>query len=332
MRITFLGTSSGTPTRSRNVTSQALSLDHGAIWLLDCGEATQHQCMRAGLRPSRIERILLTHLHGDHCFGLPGMLACMSMHERQAPVRIAGPRGIGAWIDATLQLTDTTLSFPLVVDELSGDGGDLAPLSGWSVAARPLVHRVPCFGFSLREEDRPGRFSAEQAALLGIPAGPAYGVLQRGGSVTAPDGRMVLSSQVTAPRRRGRHVVLLGDTSDPSGIAAEAQGCDVLVCEATYDQDRADKARQWGHSTSAMTGSFAAAIGARTLIITHFSSRYTDGPAASAAAATGAATSTEAAHPGQTVDDLVQQAQARCPQTAVLAASDLWTYEVPGDG
>ncbi len=311
MRITFLGTSSGAPTRTRNVTAQALSLDSGGVILLDCGEATQHQLMRSGLRASRIERILITHLHGDHLYGLPGLLACMTIHERSAPVQLVGPLGIREFVATVLRISQTGLSFPLDIVELEA-GRPLDPCGELALSAHPLVHRVPCFGYCLAEGPRPGRFDPAKAAALRIPMGPLFGRLQAGESITLDDGVSVQPAQVLSPPRPGRRVVLLGDTEDASGIAAAAHGCDVLVREVTYDAGRTDKARQWGHSTSAMTGGFAAEVGARVLIITHFSSRYTDG----------------ASGDQLTVADLVAETAQHCPGTRVLAADDLWSHEV----
>jgi ribonuclease Z len=312
VKITFLGTSSGTPTRARNVTAQALSLDGGAMWLLDCGEAAQHQLMRAGLRASRIERILITHLHGDHLYGLPGMLACMGIHERRDPVQLVGPVGLAEFVATVLRLSEATVPFPLEIVELDGPR-QLGERSSWSVSAHPLAHRVTCFGYSLREAARPGRFDVAAATALGIPPGRLFGRLQRGETVRLADGREIRPAQVCAPPRPGRHVVLLGDTRDAAPIAEAARGCDLLVREVTYDASRADKAEQWGHSTSVMTGRFAAEVGARTLIITHFSSRFTEDPP-----------------PGQlTVADLVAETRRECPGTEVLAADDLWSYAVP---
>jgi ribonuclease Z len=311
VRITFLGTSSGAPTRTRNVTAQALSLDSGGLVMLDCGEATQHQLMRSGLRSNRIERILITHLHGDHLYGLPGLLACMTIHERSAPVQLVGPLGIREFVATVLRISQTGLSFPLDIVELEG-GRALEPCAEMAISAHPLVHRVPCFGYCLVEAPRPGRFDPAKAAALRIPMGPLFGRLQAGEAITLEDGSRVEPGQVLARPRPGRRVVLLGDTEDASGIAAAAQGCDLLVREATYDASRADKALQWGHSTSAMTGGFAGAVGARVLIITHFSSRYTDG----------------AGGDHMTVADLVAETARHCPGTRVLAADDLWGHEV----
>lgn len=313
VRITFLGTASGTPTRTRNVTAQALTLDNGMVWLLDCGEATQHQCLRAGVRASRIERILLTHLHGDHSYGLPGMLSCMAIQECAGPVEVVGPRGTAEYLRTVLRLSDAQLPFRIDITELEPGGAvDLPPRSGWSVRAVPIIHRLPCFGYVCREQPRPGRFHPEAARAAGVAEGPLWGALQQGLAVDLPDGRRVEPAGICDPPRAGRTVALLGDTSDASAIVAEAPGCDVLVCETTYDAGRGDKALQWGHCTTAMTGRFAAAVGARTLIITHFSARYTDDSAGRLGVA-----------------DLVRETAAECPGTTVLAAEDLWSFVVP---
>ena len=183
------------------------------------------------------------------------------------------------------------------------------------MSAHRIAHRVTCYGYDLREDPRPGRFDLESARALGIPEGPLFGRLQAGEAVTLPDGRTINPGAVCAPPRPGRHVVLLGDTSDASGIAAAAHGCDLLVHETTYDGTRDEKATQWGHSTTAMTGAFAHRIAAKRLIITHFSSRYTDG---------------DGDGKGDCgVDQLLAETRAACPGTEVLAAEDLWTYALP---
>lgn len=310
MKLTFLGTSAGTPTRERNVTSQALQFEHGGLWLLDCGEATQHQLMRAGLRAGRIERVLITHLHGDHCYGLPGLLSCIAIHGRTEPVEVAGPPGLRELIETVVRLSEATLPYPLAITELPVNGGTLAPLSGWSVSAHPLVHRIACLGYVLREDDRPGRFHPDEAQRLGVPPGPLFRRLQDGQAVELADGSTVQPAQVTDPPRPGRLVVLLGDTSDASAIVDAGQGCDLLVCETTYDHGRPAKAVAWGHSTTTMTGDLARRMAAKVLAITHFSSRYAD---------EGAALS---------IADLVAEAQAACPQTHVVAADDLLTLAV----
>lgn len=310
MKLTFLGTSAGTPTRERNVTAQALTMDHGAIWLLDCGEATQHQFMRTGLKSGRCERIFITHLHGDHVYGLPGMLSCIGIHGRTDPVEIIGPIGITELLTTVLRLSEAHLPYDVTYTEISSAGQALAPVAGWHVTAHPLSHRVRCWGYVMRENDRPGKFHPEHASRIGVPEGPLYRQLQNGDGVRLADGRIVLSSDVTDPPRPGRVIVLLGDTSDADGIAAAAHGCDLVVCETTYDGSREEKAREWGHSTTTMTGEFAKKIAAKTLIITHFSSRYTETDA------------------DMSVEKLVAETRAACPETQVIAAADLWSYTI----
>ncbi len=313
VRLTFLGTSAGTPTLTRNVTAQALRFDDGRLWLLDCGEGTQQQAMRAGLKLSRLERILVTHLHGDHSYGLPGILACAAIHGRTEPIELVGPPGLARLIATVLELTSSQLPFAVPVREIERPG-DVLVQAGWSVSAWPLSHRVACFGYVLREGDRPGHLHPERAVALGLAPGPAYQRLQRGEAVTAPDGRVVQAHEVCDPPRPGRIIALLGDTSDPSELVARAQGCDLIVHEATYDAARDDKAITWGHSTSAMAGRAARATQAKTLILTHFSSRYESD-------------SSRVEVPS--IADLVREAAAECPGTQVLAASDLWSFELP---
>ncbi len=326
MHITFLGTSAGVPTLGRNVTSQAVTFDHGGIWLLDCGEATQHQLMRAGLRPMKIERILITHLHGDHCFGLPGVLSTMAINGRTEPVRLIGPRGVRELIETTLRISDSFMPFSLDITELDplSTGRELGTWDGWTVSSHPLPHRVPCFGYCLTEGVRPGRFHPDRAEALGVPAGRLFGELQRGRAVTLADGRAVQPNQVADPPRPGRKLVLLGDTSDPSALLEAGSDCDLLVCETTYDRAREDKARQWGHSTTRMTADFAHRLRARALIITHFSSRYTEGDASDAAQGD----DEDGVAPTLSVDDLLAEAAEACPGTTVLAARDLWKYTI----
>lgn len=308
--MTFLGTSAGTPTRTRNVTGQLLQFDDGRHLLLDCGEGTQHQMLRAGISAAKIDRILITHLHGDHCYGLFGMLSLMAIHGRTEPVEVIGPDGISELLSTVLRLSYNQLGYAVSVHEV-GAGGKPLVREQWTISAWPLTHRVPSFGYVIEEAPRPGRFHPDRAEALGIPPGPLYGRLQAGHAIVLADGRAVEPAQVCDPPRPGRKLVLLGDTSDSSAIAAAGAGCDLLVHEATYDAAREDKAIQWGHSTTAMAGRFAARIRAQTLVITHLSSRYHDSHG-----------------PQLSLDDLRAEAQAACPGTRVLVADDLVTIDL----
>jgi ribonuclease Z len=220
------------------------------------------------------------------------------------------PVGVRELVETVIRLSDAQLPFPLVFHELPAAGGVLPHRAGWAVSAHPLVHRVPCLGYVLGEDPRPGRFHPERAVALGLPDGPLYRQLQLGETVLLADGREISPEAVCDPPRPGRKVVLLGDTSDASAIIPAGLGCDLLVCEATYDGSRQAKAVTWGHSTTLMTGELAARIRAKTLIITHFSSRYTD------------------TAKSQTVADLVAETRTACSETNVIAADEIMTFAV----
>jgi len=310
MHVEFLGTSSGAPTPTRNVTSHALVFDDGAVWMLDAGEGTQHRVLRARFGVGRLRRILVTHLHGDHVFGLPGLLCSLSLNGRSTPVELVGPVGLRAFVEHALAASESHLSYPLEWTELAGER-DLGTREGIGLSAHPIVHRVPCFGYVVTEPARRGRFDPAKARALRVPEGPAFGRLGRGESIRLDDGRTVEPEDVVGPARAGRKVVLLGDTRDPSGIAEAGAGCDLLVHEATYDTTRHDLAHENGHSTTTMAGAFAARIGARKLVITHFSARYTAGDAT----------------PG--VAQLLAEARAAAGDRVVEAADDGSIIEMP---
>ncbi len=306
MLLTFLGTASGAPSRQRNVSGLAITETGGDALLIDCGEGTQHQLQKSRIRIGRIGRVLITHLHGDHCFGLPGLLSTLGMQARERPVEVVGPRGIQELVSTSLSLSQTSLPFRLSFVQLEG-AAELRAKDGLLISAYPIAHRVPCFGYVLREPPRRGRLSPEKADQLGVPEGPLRGQLAGGSPVTLPSGRVVAPHEVLGPPRRGLHVVVLGDTYDASAIADAAAGCDLLVHEATFDSSLEEKAREWGHSTAQSAGRFAARIGARTLVVTHFSGRYD-----SAAA----------------IEKLRNEAQAAAGGTRVLAAHDLMELQL----
>lgn len=308
MRLTFLGTSSAIPTRERGLSAVALRLDDGRVWLVDCGEGTQHRLLHTDLRMARIERILLTHLHGDHCFGLPGLVASLGMHGRRDGVEVIAPAGARAWLDVTLRTADARLPFPLAIRELEA-GGPIAA-GDPSLAALPLVHRVPSYAYAIREAPRRGHVDPARARALGVPAGPLLGALAARRDVTTPDGRRVTPDDVLGPERPGRMVVVCGDSMDSSALADAVPDCDVLVHECTYDASREAQARQWMHSTSAMVAALARAVRPRVLVLTHFSTRYATGG-------------------GIRVEDLEREVAERCPGVRVTAAFDGMQLQVP---
>ena len=308
MKITFLGTSSGAPSRHRNLTSIALQLpQQAALWLFDCGEGTQHQVLRSQLRLSQLEKIFITHLHGDHLFGLLGLLASRSLQAGGvSPVTIYGPPGLSEYVRLSLHWSQMRPSYPIEVKTVSQ--GLVFEDSLFSVSCIPVQHRVPCFAYAVLEKDQQGKFDVEKAQSMGIPPGPAYGILKNGGTFTFEDGRVVTGDELTGAPRPGRKFVFSGDTSYCPNIIEIAKGADLLVHEATYlDEDRG-LAERAAHSTAASAAKVAKEADARKLILTHFSARYD-------------------AEGGSRMNDLLTEAQTIFPNTQL--AYDFLSYEIP---
>jgi ribonuclease Z len=282
MRVIPFGTSSGRPTRHRNVSG--LAVDLGTHWILvDCGEGTQQQVMRSPLKLSRLGAILLTHLHGDHVLGLPGLLGTIGLEGRTAPLHLVAAEGVGRWLDVMCELPILGLDFPLTITELVDDtleGSSAMPrpvaeIDGVELSALPLRHRVPCFGYRLAEPERPGRLDVAAARAAGVADGPDMGRLQRGETVMGAEGP-VDPAEVVGPTRPGRVVTVLGDTTRCDASVDLARDADLLVHEVTYAAAEESLAEQWRHSTSTGAAGVACAAGAKRLLITHFSSRYVD--------------------------------------------------------
>lgn len=277
----------------------------GEVWLFDCGEATQHQIQRTDLRLSQISRVFVTHLHGDHIFGLPGLLASIGLAGAAQPVELYGPAGLKEFVHGSARLTRTTLGDGLVVN--TAQAGTIHEDDEFSVSCLPLRHRVQSFGYRVQERDRVGRFDVERAAELGIPAGPLYGRLKRGETVTLPDGRSVSGRELCGPDIRGRSVAYCTDTVYCDNSVELARGADLLIHEATFVDEDAPLARQSTHSTASDAARVAREAGARRLAVTHVSPRYAPGNA-------------------YEISTLVRQARAVFPATTL--AEDFMTIEV----
>ncbi|HEV8659252.1 MAG TPA: ribonuclease Z [Thermoanaerobaculia bacterium] len=271
IRVVFLGTGAGTPSRERNVASLAIVLD-GRVLLFDCGEGTQHQLLRSSVRNGRIEAIFITHLHGDHLYGLPGLLASLSLNGRTEPLTVYGP-GVAAFVSAVRETSRLRLAYELSVLDVAS--GEVMRGDGFRVIAAPLEHTIECFGYCVIEDDRPGEFDVARANELRIPAGPLYGRLQSGEDVEF-GGRMIRSAEVLGAPRRGRRIAYCTDTRPARASVELARGADLLIHEATYGSDVADEARKRGHSTASEAAEVAREAGAVRLILTHFSPRYED--------------------------------------------------------
>ncbi|APQ14312.1 MBL fold metallo-hydrolase [Pseudomonas oryzihabitans] len=277
MDILFLGTSAGVPTRRRNVSALALIEDQGKGWfLIDCGEATQHQLQRTPLSAADLRAICITHVHGDHCYGLPGLLASAAMTGRSAPLALIAPRAVQDWLIATQALTALHLPFELQFHALETFTG--LSLGAWDIDIFALSHRVPSHAFRFRETRRPQRLDALALAAAGVPRGPLWGRLHAGEDVLH-EGRLLRSADFLQAAYGERRLVVAGDNDRPELLAEACHGAQVLVHEATYAQAHIDKTGQsWGHSSAAGIARFAAAQGVPALLLTHFSPRYQADP------------------------------------------------------
>ncbi|ERS11146.1 ribonuclease Z [Marinobacter sp. C1S70] len=279
MEFTFLGTSAGTPTRSRNVTGLALCLSGPKPWyLVDCGEGTQHQLMRTRYSVMQLRAIFITHIHGDHIFGLPGLLTSASMLGRTEPLDIIAPPQVRRFIDAVIENSDSSLSYPLnfINSEAPGFYWQDDHLGVTNVA---LSHRVPCRAYVFTERNLERQLQKEKLVADGIEPGPQWGDLQKGKDVLLDDGRLLRSDDYTHIPRTARKIIVGGDNDTPELLKNACQGTHVLIHEATYTQDVADRVGPWPqHSSAQQVARFAQATKLPNLVLTHFSSRYQSAP------------------------------------------------------
>lgn len=274
MELWFMGTGAGMPVRERNVTSAALRLSgrKGACWLFDCGEGTQHRMLLSPLSPNRVEKLFVTHLHGDHVFGIPGLLSSRSSLGSTEPLQIFGPAGLREWIENSLRITGTHLDYPFEVREIGE--GSVYEDEAYAVEAAALDHRIECYGYRVSEKPRAGTLKADLLTEMGVPPGPIYGRLKSGRDVVLEDGREIRAADVLGDPVPGRAIAVLGDTRPTAAAVRLAEGADLLVHEATFGADLAEKAELYGHSTSVQAAEIAKAAGVGRLLLTHFSSRY----------------------------------------------------------
>ncbi len=273
IRFCLLGTAAGgAPTLRRSPAALVVQIE-GTVFLFDCGEGTQRQLIRAGISRSRIALIALTHLHGDHVFGLAPLLASMVSDRRQAPLCLIGPRGLADLISHTLRLVDVQVPFELHIRELEpGYRGELLGAEHWQLSCAPLQHSVPCFGFRLQRRRLPA-IDPERLAALGLSPGKLIGELKQRGWVQLPSGERLLLDQVSVPRPQPT-LVYCGDTR-PCWEAVElADRADLLIHEATFASAHAELARQSYHATAVEAATVARLARVRRLLLTHISTRY----------------------------------------------------------
>lgn len=270
LRVTFLGTSAAAPTLHRNVSGIAVKADADLL-LFDCGEGSQRQMIRYGTGFS-VSAVFFTHFHADHYLGIIGFLRTLGMGGREQPLTLYGPPSARRVLDTAIHLGVERLAFPVDIQELKG--GEEVRRNGYVVKAVRVDHRVNALGYVLQEDVRPGRFDLAVAKSLGIPPGPAYGKLQKGEAVTLADGRVVQPSEVLGPARKGRKLVISGDTRPCAAVVEAAKHADVLIHEATFSDDEQERALETRHSTAREAGKIATDAQVKRLVLTHFSSRH----------------------------------------------------------
>ena len=281
LQITFLGTSSGVPTRSRNVSALVLRIpQRSELWLFDCGEGTQHQFLRSELRTSQLRRIFITHMHGDHTYGLPGLLASLGLGGNSSGLSLYGPQPLKNFLDGILMSSSSRISYPIEinpVEKLAQTNQVVFEDSEFIVKSTPLLHRIPAFAYRVDQKPKPGRFNLDKAKALGIPPGPIYSQLQKGAVVQLDDGRVFNGKDFCGPKRLGKSFVYCTDTIFTNSAIKLAEGADLLIHEATFSHEDSELAYQRQHSTSKMAAQIALEANVGQLVLTHLSPRYAPG-------------------------------------------------------
>ena len=299
LEVVFLGTSSATPTKGRNLPAVAIRRE-GEVVLMDCGEGTQRSFVEYGLGINREMVVLITHLHGDHVNGLLGLLQTMSMSQRGKKLTLIGPRGLYDWVKASMEMLHIGLSFDLQF--VVAKAGVVLKRDAYRIRCARANHSVEAWSFVFEETPRPGVFDSRKAKALGVPEGRKWSTLQHGRSVVVA-GRKVRPAEVLGPRREGRRVGYSGDTRPSAGLARFFSGADLLIFDSTFAARDADKAVDRKHSTSVEAAELAKRAGVMRLALTHFSARY------------------------RNISSMVSQAREVFPEA--FAASDGMFVEVP---
>lgn len=274
MEFTFLGTGAGLPSKERNVTAIALSLlqELNSVWLFDCGEATQHQVLHTNIRPRKIDKIFITHLHGDHIFGLPGLLSSRSFQGGQEALHIYGPPGIKQFIETSLSVSKTHLTYELIITEITE--GLILDEKYFKVECVELDHGVQCFGFKITEKAKLGELLVDMLRANGIKPGPIYKQIKEQEETILPSGETIQRSDFLGPPKKGRVISIFGDTRNTLKHLDFVRGTDLLIHEATFDQTKSEIAKDYYHSTTFDAALLALEAEVKELILTHISSRY----------------------------------------------------------
>jgi ribonuclease Z len=274
LQVVFLGTAGSVPTPKRSLPAILVQRD-GENLMFDCGEGVQRQMVKAKISFHKRMKIFISHMHGDHVLGLPGLLQTMALLDRERKLNIYGPLGIKQFLEGIRETVQFVLTFPVEIQEIR-DAGVICEEKDYVIEAIPTNHVIPSWAYALTEKSRPGKFFPEKARALGVPEGVLWSELQHGRQVRLANRRVVKPEQVSGSPRAGRKIVYTGDTRPFRGLVEFASGADVLIHDATLDEGLAERAEEDGHSTPCQAAQTAKKAKVKQLILTHISARYSD--------------------------------------------------------
>ncbi|SDI96826.1 ribonuclease Z [Salimicrobium halophilum] len=274
MELYFLGTGSGVPSKERNVSSLTLRLleETGAVWMFDCGEGTQQQILHSPIKPRRVEKIFITHLHGDHIYGLPGFLSSRSFQGGTTPLTIYGPEGLQDFVELSLKISGTHLNYEIDFRQIEDGFTEDSPQ--FEITAHLLEHGLDSYGFLIKEKAQQGALQKEKLEAMGVPPGPIYQTIKNQERTTLEDGTIITRSEVLGAPKPGRSIAILGDTRFKSSHAEWIHGADLLVHEGTFSGKEREMAYEYYHSTVSQAAALAKESEVGRLIVNHLSSRY----------------------------------------------------------
>jgi len=272
MKLVFLGTSAAQPTENRGLSCICLERE-GEILMFDAGESAQISYLKSGLGWNKKMKIFVTHMHGDHCIGILGLLQTMTMQHRTETLEIYGPKGIDEFISANIKILNFGLSFPILISIITE--GKILETKFYSIYVCKASHSIPAFSYKFEEKDKPGRFNLEKARELGIPEGHLWNKLQNGEEIEI-DGKVLRPDQVLGEKRPGKKIGISGDTMPTRELEKFFESCDYLVFDSTFLDEIKEKAMETCHSTAKQAALLAKNANVKNLILTHFSARYKD--------------------------------------------------------
>ena len=273
LSVIFLGTGGSWPTVKRNVTSIAIKRA-GEILLFDCGEGTQRQFQKSRLSYMQISNIFITHFHGDHFLGLPGLIQTMQLNDRDIPLHIYGPKGINKLVSQLLSLGYFKPKYKILSHEVNEN--DIVDFGEYNIKVLRVRHGIPAIAYCIQEKERPGKFNKPKALDLGIPEGPFFSKLQKGETIILEDGRKINPEMILGKPRKGRKIVISGDTKPIKEMIKFAKNANVLIHEATFDSNMKEVSSEYRHSTASEAAEIAKKAKVDKLFLTHISPRYLD--------------------------------------------------------